>query len=376
MQPPAPTEQITARRMPEAASRTATADTPAGSAAAAPRVWVLLGEGAGGNAQMLTLADTLGWPYAAKQMRYNILNHLPNALLGASCATLDRRRSEPLEPPWPDLVIAASRRAAPVARWIRKRSGGRTRLVHLLHAQAPLHHFDLVVTLPQYRLPEAPNVLHNTLPLNTPDPEHLERAAATWRPRLAHLPRPWIAVLVGGNSSSYRLDRETAARLGREASERARSLGGSLLITTSPRTPAPATAALLAAVSCPAYSYRWRPADTHNPYPAFLALADRFIVTADSASLPAEACATGRPVELFRWPARRSLFRAGMRLPLAERLQRALIYWGLIKPRRDFGAFHRTLAARGLVGQASPAASVPDDLGRTVAQIRALMDRP
>ena len=118
------------------------------------RVWVLLGDGAGDNAQLLRLAEALGWPFEAKRIRYNRLNRCPNLLLGASKLTVDTQRSDPLAPPWPDLVIGASRRAAPLARWIKKQSGGRSRLVHLLHAQAPLHYFDLVVTTPQYRLPE------------------------------------------------------------------------------------------------------------------------------------------------------------------------------------------------------------------------------
>ncbi len=114
-----------------------------------PRVWVLLGRGTGGNGQMLSLADALGWPYETRQLVHNRLQWVPNLFLGATRATLEGRRSDPLEPPWPDLVIAASRRSAPVAQWIRRQSGGRTRLVHLLHAMAPLDRFDLVVTMPQ-----------------------------------------------------------------------------------------------------------------------------------------------------------------------------------------------------------------------------------
>ncbi len=141
-----------------------------------PRVWVLLGEGAGGNAQMIALAEALGWPYETRQLSWNVLNYLPNPIIGARAFTLDRA-ADALRPPWPDLVIAASRRSAPVARWIKKQSGGRTKLVHLLHAQMPLHHFDLVVTLAQFRVPDAPNVLRNTLPLNVVDPARQAEAA-------------------------------------------------------------------------------------------------------------------------------------------------------------------------------------------------------
>ena len=150
------------------------------------RVWVLLGSGAGDNAQLLRLAEALGWPFEAKRIRYNGLNRCPNLLLGASKLTVDTRRSDPLAPPWPDLVIGASRRAAPLARWIKKQSGGHSRLVHLLHTQSPLHYFDLVVTTAQYRLPERANVLHNLLPLNA-----ARAASNTWMPSARRASSRW-----------------------------------------------------------------------------------------------------------------------------------------------------------------------------------------
>jgi mitochondrial fission protein ELM1 len=342
------------------------------------RVWVLLSRRSGDNAQLLRLAEALGWRFEAKRIRYNWLDRCPNLLLGASKLSVDIRRSDPLAPPWPDLVIAASRRAAPVARWIKKQSGGRSRLVHLLHTQAPLHYFDLVVTTPQYRLPERSNVLHNLLPLNAAPPEVLQSFVAQWRRRLEHLPRPWIAVLVGGNSSSYRLDASTARQLGQFTNRTASETGGSLLISTSPRTTPDAGDALVAAVQGPAYVYRWQPTNAdENAYPAYLALADRFIVTADSASMLAEACSTGRPVELFDWTPRRRAKRLLRALLGSQRLEEALIHWGIIKPERDFQALHRELMKRGLLCSPGQKESLrpakPDDLARTVTRIRALM---
>jgi mitochondrial fission protein ELM1 len=338
-----------------------------------PRVWVLLGRGTGGNGQMLSLADALGWPYEAKRLVHNALHVVPNLLLGASRVSVDRRRSDPLEPPWPDLVIGASRRSAPVARWIRKRSGGRAKLVHLLHVQAPLQHFDLIVTMPQYRLPARPNVMQVTGALNRVDPARMAEAAARWEPHWSHLPRPWIGVLVGGDSSSYRFDPETAARLGREVSKLARSLGGALLITTTPRTPPASAEALVAALDAPHALYRWRPDDPDNPYLAYLALCDRFVVTVDSASLPMEACTTGRPVQVFAWPRRSGAAAGG---PLRG-VRARLVALGLLKPLRDFEAYYRVLRERGLVtslGEPPPARreGPSDDLGRVVARVRSL----
>ena len=62
-----------------------------------PKVWVLLGDKAGGNGQLTSLADALEWPYETKRLRYNLLNHCPNLFLGASILSVDRRQSSPLE---------------------------------------------------------------------------------------------------------------------------------------------------------------------------------------------------------------------------------------------------------------------------------------
>jgi mitochondrial fission protein ELM1 len=336
---------------------------------------VLFGKGTGGNGQMQSLAEALGWPYEIKQLRHNSLHLIPNVLLGATSKTLDREKSSPLEPPWPDLVIAASRRAAPVAQWIRKQSGGKTKLVHLLHVQAPLDRFDLIVTMPQYRLPERANILHLTGVLNRHDPKAIAEACAAWEPRLAHLPRPWTALLVGGNSSAYLLDPKTAAELGARASRQVAASGGSLLVSTSPRTPPEAGAALAAAVDVPSYVYQWKKDDAaNNPYKGFLALADDFIVTIDSASLLVEASATGKPVAVFEWPRRGG---ADPAKP-PSRLWRSAVELGLFKPARDFDAFFTEMRRRGLAyrfGENPPTVLEPlDDMERTVARVRALFD--
>jgi hypothetical protein len=363
----------------------------AAGARIAPRLWILLGKGVGGNRQMLTLGDALGWPYEAKQLVFNRRDRVPNVLLGDSLRGLDRQRSSPLTPPWPDLVIAASRRSAPVALWIRARAGGATRLVHLMHTQAPLDWFDLVITMPQYRLPERANVLHVAAPLVRLDQTALAAAARRFRPRWEELPRPHVALLVGGNSSTYELDAATAARLGREASAVVRARGGSLLVSTSARTPAAAANALAASLACPAVIYNWRRDDPDNPYFGYLALADAFIVTVDSASLLAEACATGKPVFLFEWPRRRAR-RLGRRGLLerwgdaAEDRRRCgatttwwdrLVYWGLVKPPRDFDAYRQGLITRGLVTRLGeeprrPDGGALDDMERAVAAIHRL----
>jgi mitochondrial fission protein ELM1 len=362
--------------------------------AAVPRIWLLLGNRAGDRAQVEALgaavARTLSWSCAAKRIVANSLFRIPNLLLGASLLSIDKAASDPLSPPWPDLVIAAGRRAVPAARWIRRQSGGRTRLVHIGRPWAPLAWFDLVVTTPQYALPGRPNLLLNRLPLSPHGTMTGAEAAASWEPRLAALKRPWIAVLVGGAARPYRLDADAATRLGAAASGLARAVGGSLLVATGPRTPPAAADALAAALAAPHHLHRWRPG-ADNPYPAFLALADGFLVTGDSASMLAEACGTGRPVQIFDLPER-----PDFRLRLARALRRlaggtgplraaydGLVDLGLLTSTRDMRAFHQALYARGLAApfgapapeRAAPPANSPgDELAATVARVRRVLD--
>jgi mitochondrial fission protein ELM1 len=367
---------------------------------AAPRAWALLGHHPGDNGQVLALARALGWPVDAKRLSYNRRYKWSNLLLGASLLSLDRQRSSPLEPPWPDLVIASGRRSVPVARWIRRRSRGHARLVYVGgRPQAPLAFFDLVITGPQYCLPLRPNVLHNTLPLNRIDAARLAQEAARWAPRLADLPRPFVALLVGGDAPPWVLDPPTAERLGREAGALAGALGGSLLVTCGRRAKAAAVSALFGAIRCPAHLHRWRPDDGDNPYVAYLALADRFVVTGDSASMLAEACATGKPVQivelpegsdrrwratrpLARWIERRQARRSARATPRPpdwlDRLCDRLVGLGLLGLPLDLRRFHRALEARALatrLGQERPTLlqSPPDDMERAVAHVRRLV---
>ena len=129
--------------------------------------------------------------------------------------------------------------------------------------------------------------------------QRLTEAAAIWSPRLANLPTPYIAVVVGGNSGPYTLGRRVAERLGHQASEMANSHGGTLLVTTSARTPRAAVQALSSAITAPVEFFKWTPNTVDNPYLGFLALADSIIVTGDSIAMLTDACATRKPVYIF-----------------------------------------------------------------------------
>ncbi len=266
-------------------------------------VWLLMGNRAGDNSQVLGLGEALGWPIVEKHFVYTPFEKLVNLPWGAHLLGVVRAESSTLEAPWPDLVISAGRKNEPIARYIRRQAkrqaGKHVRIVHVGRPWAKPSTWDLVITTPQYRLPHDPNIVHNETPLHRVTRDRLDEEAKAWRDRVAHLPRPYIALLCGGNSGPYPFDCASGERLAVQADALARELGGSLLVTTSARTLEETTESLFKGIESPALLYRFRKDDPDNPFFAFLGLADRVIVTADSVSMMAEACVTGRPVYLY-----------------------------------------------------------------------------
>ena len=115
-------------------------------------------------------------------------------------------------------------------------------------------------------------------------------------PALAAMPRPILAVLLGGSNKSYRL---TPRRLGEIADAIAallRHRGGSAW-APSRRTGKDGLKLLQERLAgLPAAIWD---GTGDNPYFAYLGLADAFIVTADLLSTISEAAATGKPVHIL-----------------------------------------------------------------------------
>lgn len=252
------------------------------------RVWVLADPRAGTAAQALGIAERLGVPFRTLPLAWGPMAALPwpwPTLMGLTPAV-----RAPLAPPWPGLVLSAGRRAAPVALWLGRR-GART--VHCMRPGFGAARFDLLVLGRHDQPAPAPNLLPILGATHRMSPARLGQARAEWA-ALGELPGPRVAVLVGGAVRAEGLDMATAACL--VPGIRRHFPGATLLVTTSRRTGAEATARIAADLAAtPHRLFRWGDT-TPNPYAGFLAWADAVVVTADSVSMLSEACAAGVPV--------------------------------------------------------------------------------
>ena len=348
--------------------------------------------GHGANRQLLNLARALGGSVEIKNTLDPPLNALIARLTGAARRPIPAHKRDRLRPPWPDLVLIGGGRSLIDALQVREASGGHSRIVCIGRPGAPLDSVDLVLTTRQYGLPEHPRVVHLDLPLNFVDHNRLRTARAAWRDRFVQLPRPWTGVLLGGDSGSYHFTASTARRLGQQLRELVRRNGGALLITTSPRTRPDIVDTLESELDVPSYCYRYKSGDPDNPLDAILGMADRFVVTADSASMLAEACATGRPVASFepelRWRARllsRSWLPSwpGSLRPAWESLRARWTAEGRWIPARRMERIHRRLEASGRIARIDTLEHhVVDhkagrgDLDRAVSAVQALLREP
>jgi len=267
-----------------------------------PRVWLLLSDKLGDNAQARVLAAATGLPFEERRLVVRPEWVWGKPRFEATLDHLDLARSDPLAPPWPDLVVTIGRRCAMAALWVRRQSGGRTRLVWIGRPRRGFDEVDLVVAPPQFLVPDHPKVVRLDLPLMRADPERVAEARERFRDRLAGLPRPLTAVLVGGATKPFRFDRAVARSLARGLAELREREGGTLYVTTSRRTREEAVESLARELPEGAILYRFRPDDPDNPYPGLLAHADRFVVTGDSVSMMVEVARLGRPLAIFDLP--------------------------------------------------------------------------
>src|SRR5918996_1684093 len=357
---------------------------------ATPRTWLVLGDKRGDNGQVEMIARALGWPCERRNLVMKARYAVAKPWVRPSLHHIDRERSDPLEPPWPDLIITVGRRPSMVALWIAKQSGWRTKLVLVTKPSGMTRRFDLIITGAETRMPSLPNVLTVTLPLMRIDEDKVAAAAEAWRSRLAGLPRPLIGFMIGGPTGPFRFDDTVTERL-LAVIDQVAAAGGTPYLTTSRRTPEATIQALQARLPEAARLFRWTPDASDNPYLGLLGLADGFVVTGDSISMLVEIAGLRKPLAILELPCgwlgrldmmRRRWIRQMFDPAQGGRLQcaavMALYGIGIINHTRDFAAFYDLLIERGLAVRAGegfpqPCGEVPDELALVVARIKALV---
>lgn len=253
--------------------------------------WTLTDGHAGNVRQATALADALGLSSLPVHLRARAPWRwwAPRRIAGEAHAFGDdfaRRLAQ--APAW---AIGCGRQAALATRLLR---GPRTRGVQILDPRIDPRHWDAVV-VPKHDRVRGANVITLLGSLHPVDDAWLAHGRASFA-AFAALPRPRVALLVGGPAPHWPVDDAALLRAVTDVADQAREAGGSVLATASRRTPDVVRETLpdvLAGVPHAA----WRDLrDGANPYAGLLAWADAIACTADSVNMLSEACATHAPV--------------------------------------------------------------------------------
>lgn len=294
-------------------------------------VWILDTGRPGERAQCRTLAQALGLPFRV----------VP---LGPGFTPPER---------WPDTtglrLILSFGNAVQAACDLREICAVRPLIVHIGRpSHVAADDLDLIIVLPQDDYPYAPNVVKVGWPFNSaplfPETEGAQEER-----------RGGTIVVYGGPSRQFRLGVTETDELLRFSRKLANVSQEPLHIITSPRTPARAVEWLRERAGMyGATLHLFRPND--DLFRTFLQTGNRFVVTADSASMLAEAWRSRAPVWLFPLPHRETLMTrlqqgadaVGLR-PVRYRLVRR----GLLGSGAGFRRWHRALLRSGEIRCAS-----------------------
>ena len=245
--------------------------------------------------QVLGLAEATGFHLIEKRLAIR----LPWAVLPPRLWLMPLHaaghRGEQLSPPWPDLVVACGRNAAMPALAIKQASGGNTLVAQIQNPGVGQNEFDLFVVPEHDHIPAA-QVIVTIGAVHRVTQARLAAERGRF-PALAAMPHPILSVLIGGRNKAYSLSRRRLGEIAESIAVILHRTGGSALVTPSRRTGDGGLSLLrdrLRGLSASIWD-----GTGENPYFAYLALADAFLVTADSVSMISEAAATGKPIHIL-----------------------------------------------------------------------------
>lgn len=194
----------------------------------------------------------------------------------------------------PLLAVGCGRQAALATRLLRGRG---SKAVQILAPRIDPMHWDVVIA-PAHDGLRGRNVITLTGSLNPVDDAWLADARLQFA-TFAQLPSPRTAVLLGGDSAHARFDPAAFLALAADLDAVLAREGGSVLVTTSRRTPRQVIDAVRQRYAATPGIVWCGEHDGPNPYPGLLAWADRIVCTPDSVNMLSEACATRVPVHVF-----------------------------------------------------------------------------
>jgi uncharacterized protein len=271
-------------------------------------IWALLDGVSGHDSQVSGVVEALGPRFNKKKIAYNEKAGLPNFLKFDGLATIDKKRSDLILAPWPDIIISCGRKAGVVAKAIKNKAGKDGKKTFAAHILWPGTTFGFdMIACPKHDIIPFPfsaskKIFRFLGSPNRISKEFLLNEYRIWARTIGELPSPRIAVLVGGDSKRTSFSESHARVLCESIVELSAKFKAAVLVTTSRRTNEQVTdymeTELKRRIGRYLHFHDFNKTKA-NPFYAFLQLADIIIVTGDSISMCSESCSTGKPVYIY-----------------------------------------------------------------------------
>lgn len=261
-------------------------------------IWVLGDNRVGTKVQAIALAEVMKLGYELKDIRYNIFGRLPNFLLMLNPIHINREFFASINlTKLPKIIISAGRRTAPLALYLKEKSGNKLKVIQIMRPDCHYSKFDLIV-IPQHDniRQESSNVVRIIGSLNNVKAKIVDGGKELYNQYLDI--KRFIAVMVGGNTKNYEFSNNDAILLSSLLSKISSNHSLPLFISFSRRTSWQVKQIIRANFTSPNIIYDPEE-EKFNPYFCMLGCADYIISTADSISMCSEAASSGKPLYIF-----------------------------------------------------------------------------
>ena len=259
-------------------------------------VWVLDDARAGGSDACVAIAERLGMEFRRVPLLWSRWDGRALIARGGSAAGL--RIALPLADGAPGLTLSTGLRGASVAAFLKRRHG--SRMVHYgpagLHGNAAdLHARDA----------DQGSARHTIGVLGPPQrvtPLMLHSQAVAWHERLAHLPRPRLALLLGGGTFGAELSPAAAFALARGLAAALGKIKGAILAVTDRHTGSDATEAASAGLAGCVHVLFRHGEPGPNPELGVIASCDTVVLAGHAPGRLLQACASRLPIYVTSGP--------------------------------------------------------------------------
>ena len=267
------------------------------------KILILADDRVGTYSQSIALAKESGLEYEIIFLEYNFLKIIPNLFFAESLIRLKKSSIEKLLSInySPKYIISAGRKTAPIALFLRKKHNFLSKIIQIMRPEINLNKFDFVI-VPEHDEPKLPypkNLILSIGALTKITPNYEEKNYQEFANQFQNLPKPIIALLLGGSTKKTKFSLKSAEKLINQILLIQKNMNATLIVVNSRRTSIEINNFIKKINQKNLIFFDYNEVKNNNPFSLILNFANFFVISGDSVSMISECCSLGKPVFIF-----------------------------------------------------------------------------